>query len=59
MIREFHLADFFTLANAACGVAAIFFALAYVDDELRVYFYAAAAMAFNSAPEPSPEVAAP
>ena len=45
MIREFHLADFFTLANAACGVAAIFFALAYVDDEVRLYFYAAAAMA--------------
>ena len=22
MIREFHLADFFTLANAACGMAA-------------------------------------
>jgi CDP-diacylglycerol--serine O-phosphatidyltransferase len=45
MIREFHLADFFTLANAACGVAAIFFALAYVDNALRLYFYAAAAMA--------------
>jgi len=24
MIRGFHLADFFTLANAACGMAAIF-----------------------------------
>ncbi|MCD6078444.1 MAG: hypothetical protein K0R89_2382, partial [Ramlibacter sp.] len=23
MVREFHLADFFTLGNAACGVGAI------------------------------------
>jgi len=45
MIREFHLADFFTLANAACGVAGIFFALAYVDTGERFHFYAAVAMA--------------
>ena len=45
MIREFHLADFFTLANAACGVAGIFLALAYVDTDERFYFYAAAATA--------------
>jgi CDP-diacylglycerol--serine O-phosphatidyltransferase len=45
MIREFHLADFFTLANAACGVAAIFFALAYVESADRFHFFAAAAMA--------------
>lgn len=45
MIREFHLADFFTLANAACGVATIFFALAYVDSGERALFFAAAAMA--------------
>ncbi|HET7596991.1 MAG TPA: CDP-alcohol phosphatidyltransferase family protein [Burkholderiales bacterium] len=45
MIREFHLADFFTLANAACGVAAIFFALAYVESADRSHFFAAAAMA--------------
>jgi CDP-diacylglycerol--serine O-phosphatidyltransferase len=45
MIREFHLADFFTLANAACGVAAIFFALAYVDSGSNVHFFASAAMA--------------
>ena len=42
MIREFHLADFFTLANAACGVATIFFALAYVDSGERALFFAAA-----------------
>ncbi len=27
MVRDFHLADFFTLGNAACGVAAIFVAM--------------------------------
>jgi CDP-diacylglycerol---serine O-phosphatidyltransferase len=46
MIREFHVADFFTLGNAACGVAAIFCAMAYMADKqsLRT-FYAAAALA--------------
>ena len=33
MVREFHLADFFTLANAACGVGAIFAAMNYVAEE--------------------------
>ena len=45
MIRGFHLADFFTLANAACGVAAIFFAFLYVETSAVVYYFAAAAMA--------------
>ena len=31
MIRSFHLADFLTLANAACGVLAIFAAMAYLE----------------------------
>jgi CDP-diacylglycerol--serine O-phosphatidyltransferase len=31
MIRGFHLADFLTLANAACGVLAIFAAMAYLE----------------------------
>jgi CDP-diacylglycerol--serine O-phosphatidyltransferase len=31
MIREFHLADLFTLANAACGMVAIFAVLGYVE----------------------------
>ena len=31
MIRGFHLADFLTLANAACGVLAIFAVMAYVE----------------------------
>lgn len=45
MLREFHLADFFTLANAACGVASIFFAFAYIDSRAAAHFFAAAAMA--------------
>ena len=45
MIRSFHLADLFTLANAACGVAAVFLAMLYVSSGARGHFYAAAAMA--------------
>jgi CDP-diacylglycerol--serine O-phosphatidyltransferase len=45
MIRGFHLADFFTLANAACGVAAVFLAMMFVDQQSVTVFFAAAAMA--------------
>ena len=45
MIREFHVADFFTLANAACGVAAVFCAMSYLGSQALVYFYVAAALA--------------
>lgn len=45
MIRSFHLADLFTLANAGCGVAAVFLAMAYAGSQSLVHFYAAAAMA--------------
>ena len=45
MIRGFHLADFFTLANAACGTACIFLAMLYAATETLPYFLAAAAMA--------------
>ena len=45
MIRGFHLADFLTLANAACGVGAVFCAMVYVADRSLGYFYAAAALA--------------
>lgn len=45
MIRGFHLADFFTLGNAACGVAAVFFAMLYVSTKSQSYLFAAAAMA--------------
>jgi CDP-diacylglycerol--serine O-phosphatidyltransferase len=45
MLRGFHLADFFTLANAACGVATIFLAMIYVGNASLAHFFAAAAMA--------------
>jgi len=45
MIRDFHLADFITLANAACGVGAILFALVYAESGEIAYFFAAALMA--------------
>lgn len=45
MIREFHLADFFTLGNAACGVAAIFLAAQYLASQNKADFLLAAAMA--------------
>jgi CDP-diacylglycerol--serine O-phosphatidyltransferase len=45
MIREMHLADLFTLANAACGVAAVFCAMAYAGNQSLAYFFAAAALA--------------
>ncbi len=45
MIRGFHLADWLTLANAACGVAGVLFAFRYVQSGEPAHFYAAAAMA--------------
>ena len=40
MIREFHLADWFTLANAVCGMGALFSMLTYLQttDVRHVYF---------------------
>jgi CDP-diacylglycerol--serine O-phosphatidyltransferase len=40
MIREFHLADWFTLANAVCGTGAIFSMLTYlqIHDVSHVFF---------------------
>jgi CDP-diacylglycerol--serine O-phosphatidyltransferase len=32
MIRQFHLADWFTLGNAACGTSALFSSMSYLDD---------------------------
>ena len=31
MIREFHLADWFTLANAVCGMGALFSMMTYLQ----------------------------
>jgi CDP-diacylglycerol--serine O-phosphatidyltransferase len=45
LIRSFHLADFFTLANAACGVAAILLTMLYLHSAAKQHFYAAASMA--------------
>ena len=45
MIREFHLADFFTLANAACGIGAVFGAMKYLETQTLRYFFIAAALA--------------
>jgi len=42
MIRGFHLADLFTIANGFCGVAAIFEAMKYLSDGDRRHAYAAA-----------------
>ena len=40
MIREFHLADWFTLANAVCGIGALFSMMTYLQTQniLHVYF---------------------
>jgi len=40
MIREFHLADWFTLANAVCGIGALFSMMTYLQttDVRHVYF---------------------
>src|SRR5262245_11359223 len=40
MIREFHLADWFTLGNAVCGTGALFSAMTYlkVQDVRHIYF---------------------
>ena len=45
MLREFHLADFFTLGNAACGVGAVFLAMLYMASQDVRHFLAAAALA--------------
>ncbi|MHB8915925.1 MAG: CDP-diacylglycerol--serine O-phosphatidyltransferase [Thiobacillus sp.] len=43
MIRNFHLADWFTLGNAVCGVSALFAIMAYLQDgEIRHVLFACA-----------------
>jgi CDP-diacylglycerol---serine O-phosphatidyltransferase len=44
MIREFRLADFFTLANAASGVASIFAAMSFIQSGQRGQFMLAAGL---------------
>jgi CDP-diacylglycerol--serine O-phosphatidyltransferase len=40
MIREFHLADWFTLANAVCGMGSLFSIMTYLElhEIMHVYF---------------------
>src|SRR3954468_8471603 len=45
MLRGFHLADFFTLGNAACGVGAVFLAMLYMASADPMHFFVAAALA--------------
>jgi CDP-diacylglycerol--serine O-phosphatidyltransferase len=45
MIRGFHLADLFTLANAGCGVASLFASMTFVATGPKVAFFVAAALA--------------
>jgi CDP-diacylglycerol--serine O-phosphatidyltransferase len=45
MIRGFHLADFLTLGNAACGVGAVFLAMLYMGSHSAAHFLWAAALA--------------
>jgi CDP-diacylglycerol---serine O-phosphatidyltransferase len=40
MIRDFHFADLFTLANGFCGIAAIFQAMTFVATSDRSHLYA-------------------
>ena len=45
MVRDFQLADFFTLANAACGVASVLLAMRFLLSGDVAHFWWAAAMA--------------
>jgi CDP-diacylglycerol--serine O-phosphatidyltransferase len=47
MIREFHLADWFTLGNAVCGVGALFSTMSYLEtsDVVHIYFACALVLA--------------
>jgi CDP-diacylglycerol--serine O-phosphatidyltransferase len=44
MIREFHLADWFTLGNAICGTAALFSTITFVQTGRVVHMYLACAL---------------
>jgi CDP-diacylglycerol--serine O-phosphatidyltransferase len=44
MIREFHLADWFTLGNAVCGTGALFSTMTYLQTEGIGHIYTACAL---------------
>jgi CDP-diacylglycerol--serine O-phosphatidyltransferase len=45
MLRGFHLADFFTLGNAGCGVGAVLLAMLFMASGDDSHFFAAVALA--------------
>ena len=46
MIREFHLADWFTLANAVCGTGALFSTMTYFETSNARHVYFACGLVF-------------
>jgi CDP-diacylglycerol--serine O-phosphatidyltransferase len=46
MIRQFHLADWFTLANAVCGTGSIFSTISYVQSSRVMHLYLSGALVF-------------
>jgi len=46
MIREFHLADWFTLANAVCGTGALFSTMTYLETSNARHVYFACGLVF-------------
>jgi len=46
MIREFHLADWFTLANAVCGTGALFSTMTYLETGNLGHIYFACSLVF-------------
>src|SRR5450631_789097 len=46
LIREFHLADWFTPGNAVCGTAAVFSTITYVETGKLAHIYYACALVF-------------
>ena len=46
MIREFHLADWFTLGNAVCGMGALFSAMTYIETGNVRHIYFACSLVF-------------
>ena len=46
MIREFHLSDWFTLANAVCGMGALFAMLTYLQTNAVSHIYVACGLLF-------------
>ncbi|MBK8120058.1 MAG: hypothetical protein IPK39_13465 [Sulfuritalea sp.] len=44
MIRDFHLADRFTLASALCGMGALFATMTYLQTSLALHLYVACAL---------------